>query len=90
MSEHEVNALKQKVGAILGVVAYITLLIGINFYQKDYPVSNMNDEINLKLVEYMENHRFQAIEPRIDSVWGFVPGLKGQKLIMSCLIIICY
>ena len=44
----------------------------------------MNDEINLKLVEYMENHRFKAIEPRIDSVWGFVPGLEGQKLIMSC------
>ena len=80
MSEHEVNALKQKVGAILGVVAYITLLIGINFYQKDYPVSNMNDEINLKLVEYMENHRFQAIEPRIDSVWGFVPGLEGAEV----------
>ena len=74
------KAVKQKIGAVLGIVAYVTLLIGVNFYHKAYPVSNMNDEIHLKLVEYMETHRFEAVEPRIDSVWDFVPGLVGAEV----------
>ena len=28
----------------------------------------------------METHRFEAVEPRIDSVWDFVPGLVGAEV----------
>lgn len=72
--------MKQKVGAILGIVAYVTLVIGVNFYHKAYPVSNMNDDIHVKLIEYMETHRFEPVEPRLDDVWKFVPGLEGAEV----------
>ena len=39
--------MKQKIGAER-IVAYVTLLIGVNFYHKAYPVSNMNDEIRFE------------------------------------------
>lgn len=74
------TVVKQKVGAVFGIIAYITLLIGMNFYPKSYPVSNMNDDIHQQLVNYMETHRVEPSEPRLDDVWGFVPGLMGSEI----------
>ncbi|MDE5978141.1 MAG: polysaccharide deacetylase family protein [Turicibacter sp.] len=72
--------MKQKIGAILGIISYMVLLVGMNVYHKTYPVSSMTDEIEQQLVEYIKTNRLDPVEPRIDSVWDFVPGLVGAQI----------
>jgi len=66
--------------AIFGIVLYVFLAISINFYHKVYPVSNIDHDISSQLIQYIENNRIDPIEPRLDSVFHFVPGLKGIEI----------
>ncbi len=72
--------MKQKIGAILGIATYMTLVIGVNFYHKAYPVSNIKTDLHVQLTDYMETHRFEPVEPRLDDVWKFIPGLEGAEV----------
>lgn len=71
---------KQNLLTIIGIIGYIGILISINFFPKSYPVSNMNDEIAVRLTEYMDSHQVEPVEPRSDSIFKFIPGLNGSEV----------
>lgn len=71
--------MKQNILTIVGIISYIGIVISLNFFQQSYPVSNMNDEIGLRLREYMDTHQVDPIEPRSDSIFKFIPGLTGLE-----------
>ena len=72
--------MKQNIVTLLAIVGYVSIVISLNFFQKSSPVANMNDEISIQLMDYMQNHRQDPVEPRKDSVFKFVPGLMGAEI----------
>ena len=72
--------MKRMMVAVSGIFVYVVISICINFYHKVYPVSNMNQDINTQLIQYIENNQIEPIDPRIDPIFHFVPGLKGLEI----------
>jgi len=72
--------MKRMTIAVFGIFLYVAFAISTNFYHKVYPVSNMNQDINAQLIQYIENNQIDPIEPRLDPVFHFVPGLKGIEI----------
>ena len=71
----EVISMKRCMIFICGIVLY--LVISINPYPG---LAMTNDEIAAQLREYIEKNQTDPIEPRLDPVFEFVPGLKGLEI----------
>jgi len=72
--------MKKIVITVVGTMLYLALVIGIKNFQQTAFVSGTEQELTTQLKEYINFNQKGPIEPRLDPVFQFVPGLEGTEI----------
>ncbi|MGL4374386.1 MAG: polysaccharide deacetylase family protein, partial [Turicibacter sp.] len=72
--------MKKNMIVLSSIFGYVVIVMGLSLINKTSTVSSLYTELNTKLIEYMNENNKPPIEPRLDKVFDFIPGLDGMEI----------